>query len=149
MVGWWRFGHGARARRMGEGRREQGSAPTYPPWTRLELAGGRATTPRFPALAPPWPGSVEANAWSGLGDCHGGPTVQSRVDTARAQFSMADPLAPRGRGHRARARVEKAGGELGCALWEQKWAESEAVGPSSSLILFLFYLFFLFSFLAF
>jgi hypothetical protein len=48
-----------------------------------------------------------------------------------------------------RARVEKAGGELGCALWEQKWAESEAVGPSSSLILFLFYLFFLFSFLPF
>jgi hypothetical protein len=29
------------------------------------------------------------------------------------------------------------------------WAENEAVGPSGSLILFLFYLFFLFSFLPF
>jgi hypothetical protein len=39
-------GLGARTRRMGEGRREQGSAPTYPPWTRLGLEGGR---PRFTA----------------------------------------------------------------------------------------------------
>jgi hypothetical protein len=45
----------------------RGGAPTYPSWTRLELAGDRATTPGFPALVLPWPGSVEVNTRSGLG----------------------------------------------------------------------------------
>jgi hypothetical protein len=46
----------------------RGGGPTYPSWTRLELARDRATTPGFPALVPPWPSSVEANARSGLGE---------------------------------------------------------------------------------
>jgi hypothetical protein len=37
-------------------------------------------------------------------------------------------------------------GELGCALWKQKWAESEAVGPSAGILLFfLFVSLFVFS----
>jgi hypothetical protein len=38
-------------------------------------------------------------------------------------------------------------GELGCALWKQKWAESEAVGPSAGILLFFFLFPYLFSLL--
>jgi hypothetical protein len=38
----------ARARRMGERRREQRGAPIYPSWTQNELAEDRATRPGFP-----------------------------------------------------------------------------------------------------
>jgi hypothetical protein len=47
---------------MGEGRREKGSAPTYPLWTRHGLEGCRATILRSPTLAPPWTDSVEGES---------------------------------------------------------------------------------------